>query len=304
MTLKAGVAGAGVFGGYHAGKYVAADGVDLVGILDPDTARVVAAADKFGCKAYEDAIVFFADIDVCTIAAPASFHYQLAKQALQAETHVLVEKPVAMALAEADELIALAREQGLVLQVGHQERYVFDAFGLLSGRPAPREIHSRRLNKFSGRAMDVSVTYDLMIHDLDLLCQIVRSPLSQVETQVDRQHGDKWDRVETELIFEDGTIARLAASRLEQEMTRDMRLVYEDGEIVINFLTKEISNTTPIPLAQDFSGDTPAFADSLGFGTNLFLAAVRGEGETIVTGEDGRAALELALKIEQAGTQT
>lgn len=299
MKLKAGVAGAGVFGGYHAGKYADASDAELVGILDPDTARVSAAADKFGCAAYEDPAVFFEAIDVCTIAAPATYHYALAKQALAAGVHCLVEKPIAMQLDHADELIALAKAQGLVLQIGHQERYVFDAFGLLS-RPAPKEIHSRRLNSFSGRAMDVSVTYDLMIHDLDLLSQIVNAPLIQVKTEADRQHGNKWDKVKTWLTFSDGTRAVLAASRLEDSPTRDMRLVYEDGEIVVNFLTKEITNTTATPLAQDFSGDVPAFKDSLGLGTQLFLQSVITAQPPIVTGQDGRAALNFALRIEDA----
>ena len=279
MTLKAGVVGAGVFGGYHAGKYAAHSATDLVGILDPDTARVVAAADKFGCRAFEDPVAFFDAIDIVTIAAPASFHFDIARQALEAGVHVLVEKPIALDLAEADALIRLAADQGLVLQVGHQERYVFDAFGLLAGRPAPRRLRSRRLNRFSGRAMDVSVTYDLMIHDLDLLSQIVASPLVRVRTEAERVHGPHWDRVETWLTFEDGTEAHLAASRLEETPTRDMALVYGDGEITIDFLTKATTNTTPKPLAHDFAstGDVPAaFTDSLGFGTDCVIRACRG----------------------------
>lgn len=305
MTLRAGVAGAGVFGGYHANKYKEAEAAELTAIFDPDPERAAMAGDMQGCAGLTDFEAFLDQVDVMTIAAPASFHAHLAARALVAGKHCLVEKPVALTLREADELIALAAARDLVLQVGHQERYVFDAFGLLGRADRPREIHSRRLNKFSGRAMDVSVVFDLMIHDLDLLNQLVSAPVERLEASARFEKGDKSDHTETGISFADGTVARLAASRLSEQPCRDMRLVYEDGEIHIDFLKREIRNTTGTELSVAFGAeDAPlAFRDPLAFGTQSFLECVLNDEKPVVTGEDGRAALALALDIEKKSTE-
>ncbi|MGV6801424.1 MAG: Gfo/Idh/MocA family protein [bacterium] len=306
MTIRAGVAGAGVFGGYHANKYKEATAAKLTAIFDPDPERAAMAAEMHGCAGLTDFDHFLTQIDALTIAAPASFHYQLAIKALQAGKHCLIEKPIALASAHAEELVDLATEKKLILQIGHQERYVFEAFGLLSRPDRPIEVHSRRLNKFSGRAMDVSVVFDLMIHDLDLLNQIVDAPVSAIQADGRCEHGEKSDHTETQISFADGTKAYLAASRLVEEPIRDMRLIYEDGEIVINFLKREITNTTSTPLAMEFGQELAplSFADPLAYGTQSFLAAIHAATPPIVTGEDGKAALELALKIEQKSMET
>ncbi len=301
MTIRAGVAGAGVFGGYHAKKYTEAEDANLTAIFDADLERAMMAAEIHDCAATTDYGRFLDQVDVLTIAAPASVHFDLARDALKAGKHVLVEKPIALDMDDAATLIALATEKGLTLQVGHQERYVFEAFGLLD-RAAPREVHSRRLNRFSGRAMDVSVVFDLMIHDLDLLNQVTQGDVTSLSATGKSVHGDKSDHTETEIAFTNGTRASLAASRLQEEPVRDMRLVYDDGEVHIDFLKREIKNTTGTRLALDFSAqEAPlAFKDPLAFGTQSFLKAVAKKTTPIVDGAAGRAALDLALRIEHA----
>lgn len=301
MTMKAGVAGAGVFGGYHANKYVEAENAELIGIFDLHPERAEERAAQLGCRFFPELDAFLAEIDVLTVAVPATHHYEVALQALQAGVNVLVEKPVAMAMDEADRLINLAAEKGLVLQVGHQERYIFDAFGLLE-RPMPKEVHSRRLNKFSGRAMDVSVVFDLMIHDLDLLNQVSEGLVADLTASGKFVHGDKSDHTVAEITYENGMKAVLAASRLEEEPVRDMRLVYDDGEIHIDFLKRQVTNTTGQPVKLDFDTQNPplSFRDPLSFGTQSFLKAVEEKTHPIVDGAAGRAALDLALRIEAA----
>ncbi len=301
MTIRAGVAGAGVFGGYHANKYKEAEAADLVAIFDVDPERARMASEMHGCAGITDYDQFLNEVDVLTIAAPATFHFDLAKKALENGRHVLVEKPIALAVNDASTLIDIASEKDLVLQIGHQERYVFEAFGLLD-RPAPKEVHSRRLNKFSGRAMDVSVVFDLMIHDLDLLNQVTEGSVEELSASAKFEHGTQSDHTETEIRFSNGTMASLQASRLQEEPIRDMRLVYEDGEIHINFLKREISNTTATPLALDFSAEEPplAFKDPLAFGTQSFLESVETGVQPTVNGIAGRAALDLALRVEAA----
>ena len=303
MTIRAGVAGAGVFGGYHANKYAETDTARLCAVYDAFEKPAVGLAAKHGAEGTTDFDAFLDKVDALTITAPASYHFDLAHKALLAGKHVLVEKPIALNLSDADRLVALATERGLILQVGHQERYVFQAFGLLA-RSAPLEVHSRRLNKFSGRAMDVSVVFDLMIHDLDLLNQVADGEATNVTATARFEHGDQSDQTQTRIVFSSGLTATLAASRLEVEPVRDMRLVYDDGEIHIDFLKREVTNTTGTPLQTDFSADNPpqAFKDPLAFGTQSFLRAIEEGGHPVVDGKAGRAALDLALRVEAAAS--
>ncbi|MEM9988155.1 MAG: Gfo/Idh/MocA family oxidoreductase [Pseudomonadota bacterium] len=298
--LRAGVAGAGVFGGYHAQKYTEVNGATLAAIYDQGDARAGALAEKLGVTPFSSFEDFLAAIDIVTIATPASTHGELAIKALEAGKHVLVEKPLALDLEVAAHLIKLAADRQLTLQVGHQERYVANVFGLFD-RPAPKQVCSRRLNKFSGRAMDVSVVFDLMIHDLDMLSQFTGGAQAEI-TRINKKyvHGEKADFVDVDLIFPSGIKANLKASRLEETPLRDLSLIYDDGEIGLNFLDRQAKNITPKPLPFDFDAaeKPPAFADPLRFGTQSFVNAVQDGHAPLITGEAGRAALQLALLIE------
>ncbi|MEM9810298.1 MAG: Gfo/Idh/MocA family oxidoreductase [Pseudomonadota bacterium] len=299
--IRAGVAGAGVFGGYHANKYVEAEAAELTAIFDGDLGRAEARAADLKVKGTDDFAKFLDAVDVLTIATPAITHAELAAQAIKAGKHVLVEKPIAMSLADADALIAAAERAGVVLQVGHQERYVADAFGLFD-RAMPKAITSRRLNTFSGRAMDVSVVFDLMIHDLDLLAHLTgQSEATVLRCEAKREKGDFADDVDVELDV-GGVQARLMASRLEEMPSRDLTLDYDDGSVCLDFLARQVTNTTPVPVATDFgAADLPlALKDPLGFGTQSFLEAVKKGVRPTVPGQAGRRALAMALTIEEA----
>jgi predicted dehydrogenase len=160
-VLKAGVIGAGVFGGYHSGKYATLPGIEFVGVLDMDAARAGALAGKHGVKAFTDADAFFAQLDVVTIAAPAVAHAALAEEALKRGLHVYVEKPLALTTADGRKLVKLAEEKGVVLAAGHQERAIFAAMGLLDAPDAPVRIEAvRRSSYYPGRGTDVSCVLD------------------------------------------------------------------------------------------------------------------------------------------------
>lgn len=300
--LRAAIVGAGVFGGYHAAKYAELDGVRLTAVHDISFERASRLAALHGAAAYADLDAVFAAADVVTIASPAHAHFELARRALAAGKHVLVEKPIAMRLDQADALVAQARAAGLVLQVGHQERYVFDALGALRRSTGPREIVCRRCGPFSGRGVDVSVVFDLMIHDLDLIRQVTDGdPVSIEASQVVRE-TEQADETVAQLIFRNGTQVRLIASRIADARQRDMRLVYDDGAVEIDFIARHITNTTPEPLACGFDApDAPAaLRDPLAYGVKTFVACVRSGAAPIVTGKDGRDALAWALDIEAA----
>ena len=173
--LRAGVVGAGVFGGYHARKYAELEGVTLTAIFDPDLSRAQALAAKYGAEPHEDLREFLGGIDIVTIATPAVSHYDLAREAIAAGKGVYVEKPITATLEEADRLVLAADRAGVILACGHQERVSFAAMGLLGLEERPIELSAVRLGPPSDRSRDVSCVLDLMIHDLDLALQLTEA---------------------------------------------------------------------------------------------------------------------------------
>lgn len=295
--IRAGVAGAGVFGGYHADKYAVVPGVVLAAVFDNDAKRAESLARKHGASAFTDYDQFLEAVDVVTIATPASHHYAYAASALSSGRHVLVEKPVALDIEDAEALVAVAAARGLVLQVGHQERFVAETLGFFDRGRAPRRVRCRRVNPRTGRGEDVSVVFDLMIHDLDLLRRLPLGPLVAVSASGDR------DDVEAELCFANGARALLHASRTAPAVDRRMSIDYEDGAVSIDFIAREVKDTTRtgrVAAAFKSSLGEPAFADPLGFGVARFIAAVRGQGDCPIPGEEGRDALEWAVIIDRA----
>lgn len=294
--IVAGVIGAGVFGGYHAQKYARLPGVRLGGVYDVDEERARRVAAIHGAVPYANLSEFLEKIDVVTIASPASTHYELALQALDAGLHVLIEKPIALRLDHADRLNELSKERSLIVQVGHQERFIFEGFGILARKDRPRSIWCRRCNPPTGRGEDASVVFDLMIHDLDLVRVLELGDVASISAS-----GDL-NEVDAEIAFAGGAAASFQSSRRAGGRDRRMALVYDDGTIEIDFVKRTITNTTPSPLATSFDAAVvnPAFADPLGHGVMQFIAAVRGERGPAVTADEGRAALEWAIAIDVA----
>ncbi len=299
--LKAGVIGAGVFGGYHANKYASLSGVRLIGVLDADAVRARAAAEKLGVAAFTDLDSFLAEVDVVTIAAPASAHADLARQALNWGRHVYIEKPLALTHADGLALVELARAKGLVLAAGHQERAIFRAMGLLDAPETPIRLEAvRRSSHYPGRGTDVSCLLDMGIHDLDLAMALNPTPPQSIQASGRIAHGPKLDEVRAEIAFADGMDFTLDCSRLDEGRVRTMRIVYPSGEVMLDFMAKTFVNTTAFPLNPDYA-DTPGGKDPLGASVGAFLDAVRGAVDRpLVTGAEGLDALDLALRVEAA----
>jgi len=301
--LKAGVVGAGVFGGYHAQKYAVLPDVVLAAVLDVSKDAAEKTARHFGrrgTKALTDISEFAKLVDVATIATPATTHYGVARELIDAGVHVLVEKPLALTLEQADDLIELARGRGVTLQVGHQERFVIKATGLLSRGKAPKAITSRRAGPWTGRCTDVGVVIDLMIHDLDLCHQLVDAPVINAVASGTRMHGEDADEVSAELLFRGGCKAHLFASRISERRERVMRVDYDDGYVEIDFIKRTMTNTTPAELTPLGAGEAAQRAitsDPLGFAVSEFVRAVRGGHEPLVNGQAARRALATALEI-------
>jgi predicted dehydrogenase len=288
------VAGAGVFGGYHARKYASLPGVKLAAIYDRHLDRAEALAGEFGAEAFDGIDAFLAAVNVVTVATPADSHAALARLALEAGKPAYVEKPLADTLAEANSLVGLARERGLTLACGHQERVVFAAMGLLAVPEAALGIEAVRRGTPNPRNRDVSCVLDLMVHDLDLGLKLTGGEPSSIHAQ------GEFDAVRAELRFPHGMVAIFEASRIAERRERTMRIVYPSGEVEIDFLAPSFRNTTPFALNRDFA-ETPQGRDPLGASVSGFLAAVQGKApRPTVTAEEGARALALGLAIEQA----
>jgi predicted dehydrogenase len=300
-VLRAGVVGAGVFGGYHAAKYAGLPGIAFVGVLDLDAARAQALADQHGVGAFTDADDFFSRLDVVTIAAPALAHAGLARKALAQGLHVYVEKPLALSVTDGRALVELAKSMGVVLAAGHQERAIFRAMGLLDAPETPVRIQAvRRSSYYPGRGTDVSCVLDMMIHDVDLALALTPAAPTELRAEGRTLHGPHLDEVYAEVHFADGMELTVDGSRLDEGRRRAMRIEYPSGVVEIDFMAKTFSNTTAFALNPDYA-ETPDGRDPLGASVGAFLDAARGRiARPLVTGEEAVEALDLALRVEAA----
>jgi predicted dehydrogenase len=305
-VLRVGVAGAGVFGGYHANKYKQAEGIEFVGIYDLDKARAETLAAQHGVKAFsgDELGNFLAAIDAVTIATPAFAHAGVALKALEADVHVYSEKPLATTIADGHAMVDLAAEKGLILACGHQERAVFEAMGLYDVPERPLRLEAVRNGTASTRNLDVSVVLDLMIHDLDLAQSLAGAGPGGM-TATARYRTDEGyravgaDEVAAEVEFENGMMAHFKASRMAEARERTMRIVYPSGEVNIDLLNRKFENGTPFRLNADFA-EADIAKDPLGTSVFRFLDTVRGtRDKPLCTGKEALKALILALSIDE-----
>lgn len=291
--LRAGVAGAGVFGGVHARKYAEAEGVRLHRVYDPHLDRARALAEPLGAEGVDDLAAFLDGLDLVTLASPGATHGELGLRALAAGAHLYVEKPLAVSLRDAEGLVAAAARAGRVLACGHQERVTFAAMGLLALPERPLALESVRRSPPNARNRDVSCVLDLMIHDLDLALLLAGGDAVAVEAE------GGFDTVRAEITFDTGLTAAFEAGREAAARERTMALDLPSGRVTVDFLTPAFENGSSAPLDALFAAD-PAARDPVGASVAAFLAAVRGEGEPVADGRAGVRALDLALAVEHA----
>lgn len=311
-VLRAAVIGVGYLGRVHAMKYQLIPGVELVAVvdIDPDNARRVGESLQVAC--YSDYTRVFDCVDLVTVATPTYSHFRVAEACLRAGLHVLVEKPITASLEEADELISIAKQCNRVLQVGHLKRFhpavvALRQSGLLQ---TPRFIDSARLAPFKGRSLDLDVVLDLMIHDVDLILNFVRSEVVDVDAVGMKVVTDQVDIANARLRFQNGCVANVTASRISRDATRRMRIFQEDSFISLDFIQNDILRVRrgegAVP-AQE--GEHPVvegttlpikYYDTLEAEITAFCTAVRLGQPPLVSGLEGRKALHVVTMICQA----
>jgi len=291
--IRTAVIGAGYMGKFHAGKLAVSANAELIAVIDADASRATHGTD------YKP---WLGKIDAAVVAVPTEHHHRVARDCLEAGVHVLVEKPISRTLEEADALLALARAKGLVLQVGHLQRFnpAFQALAAQGGRPLFIDIE--RLAPFKVRGTDVDVVLDLMIHDLDLVLALARAPVEQVSASGFRVLTDAIDIANVRIEFADGCIASVSASRVSQAPVRKLRVFRHDSYVSADLQGQKLRTVRKGREGENADGiveTEQSFerADELRLQAEDFLRAVRERGTPLVSGEQGRQALALALQV-------
>jgi predicted dehydrogenase len=303
-AVKAGVVGVGYLGKFHAEKYAQLPGAELVGVADIDPGRAREIAARFQVPAYADFRDLIGKADAVSIAVPTTLHYDIAREFLQQGVDVLLEKPMTTTLAQADELIASARANGRILQIGHLERYNAALVAIKDIVQQPLFIESHRIAPFKERGIEVDVILDLMIHDIDIILSLVNAPVTRIDAVGVPVLTARMDIANVRLQFATGCIANITASRISAKEMRKIRLFQHDAYLSIDFASQEVDIFRKLPDA-DIDG-IPQITyenidikqgDSLAQEISAFLAAVRSRQEPEVSGEAGRNALKVALEI-------
>jgi predicted dehydrogenase len=301
---KCAVIGVGYLGRFHAEKYASIDGAELVAICDTDEKRCIEIADKLEVPAVFNYRELKGKVDAVSIVTPTVTHYDIAKFFLENNVHILLEKPITKTVAEAESLISLARKNKLILQVGHLERFnnVLKEVGHLIKEP--RFIESHRLAMYNPRGTDVNVMLDLMIHDIDIIQCLVKSPIKKIHANGASILTDKTDIVNARIEFENFCVANVTASRVSLRNERRMRIFQHDAYITFDLDKKHVSlhykgDEEMFPGVQEIISKEQTFekGDALKDEIASFIDSIRHNKPPLVTGEDGKNALATAIKI-------
>lgn len=301
--IRVGVIGVGYLGRFHAHKYAAMDDVLLAGVADIDAARAESVANECGTVSFADYHALLERVDAVSVVVPTIYHHQTAMTCLERDVDILLEKPMTTTIQEADELIALADEKQLILQVGHLERFNPAVLAMQPLLNNPLFIEAHRLSVFKNRGTDVDVILDLMIHDIDIILSMVDSPIKDIHTVGAPVVTQLTDIANARIVFENGCTANITVSRISLENVRKMRIFQPGKYLAVDFSSKEVmavrlkpgsANGIPVP---DIARHGFKEQDVLELELQEFIENVRQRRKPTVSGREGRRALEVALSV-------
>lgn len=314
--LRTGVVGVGHLGRFHTRVYSELTSCELVGVHDSDSGRAAEVAGEYGTEVVASLDDLLDRVDAVSIATPTVSHHEVARRCLSAGVHVLIEKPICRTVEEAADLVALADEKGLVVQVGHIERFNPAVRAAMEVLDSPKFIEVHRLGVFVPRGTDVAVVLDLMIHDIDLILGTVDAEVTSIEAVGIPVLSPSIDIANARLSFADGCVANITASRVSREKVRKVRFFQPDAYVTVDtlapraqvFRRKDVSEEKLRKIAtgeiegglsdvvsyEDLALDSE---DSLELELSAFIDAASGSSEPVVSGGDGLRALEVALEI-------
>jgi len=302
--LRTAVIGVGYLGRFHAQKYAQIAGSTLVAVVDANAEGCAKVAAELGTKAVSDYRELFGAVDAVSLAVPTPLHHKIGCELLKNGIDVLIEKPIATTVAEARELVDLARTHKRILQVGHLERFNPAVLAAAERLQTPRFVESHRLAPFKQRGTDVSVVLDLMIHDIDLIQELVGTPIEHIDAVGASVFSGEIDIVNARLRFEGGCVVNTTASRISLKQERKIRIFQDDAYLSVDMQQKILTvirkkDAAPVESPAQVSIEEQNFdqGDALLAEIEAFLKAVRERSTPVVTGEDGLRALETAMKI-------
>jgi predicted dehydrogenase len=302
--INVGVVGIGHLGNYHLQKYQKLPNSNIVGVVDIAEERARKAAETYGCKTFPDHRDLIGAVDAVSIAVPTLSHHRIAKDFLEAGVDVLLEKPIATTLKEADDLVGIAESKGLILQIGFVERFNPAVVALETVMEKPLFIEAHRLHPFFERGTDVDVILDLMIHDLDLILHFVKSAVKSVEAVGVSVLSDKADIANARLTFQSGCVANVTASRITGKTMQKIRFFGAEGYHAVDYAKRELVSLSKrsgtggqIEIVKNpvEVGDHDPLEEEI----RSFLESVTKRTPPAVSGRDGRNVLELALLMTE-----
>ncbi len=319
--LDVGVAGVGSLGYHHARQYLAIPGARLVGVFDTRPERAAQVAAELGTRAFATLDALLDEAAAVSVVVPTPRHHAVGLAAMARGRHVLMEKPLAATIAEAQDLVAAAATAGVVLQTGHIERFNRAVRAAAAHLAGPRYIESDRVAPFGLRGSDVAVILDLMIHDLDLVLSLVREPVTDVRASGIGVLTSSVDIATARIEFASGAVANLTASRLARDRVRRLRIFQPSGYLSLDlaagggeFLRLRPDALARLAAAGESAPDLAQFVeqlpldapegDALQLELAAFVRAARGEEPPAVSGEDGLEALRLAFRVMEAMGRT
>ena len=302
--VRVGVIGVGYLGKFHAEKYSRMDNVQLVGVVDIDRVLAEEVAARFDTRAFADYRDLFGHVDAVSIVVPTENHFSVATECLNHDLDVLIEKPMTATLEQADDLIKIARSRKRVMQIGHLERFNPAVIALKDIVHNPMFIEAHRLGIFKERSTDVSVVLDLMIHDIDIIMNIVKSKIKSIHAAGAPVICEHADIANVRLEFESGCVANVTASRISTKNQRKIRMFQKDAYVSVDFTTRDITiirrdesiidDLIPgMDIRQLSFSESDALEDELA----SYIQAVSTRQNPVVSGNAGRKALEVALSI-------
>ena len=297
--LRVAVIGAGKLGARHAEVYSKLPGVELVGVCDVIEHRAKESAHHCKTKAYKDHRELLSLVDAASIVVPSPAHHKISKDFLEHDIHLLIEKPITTTLAEADDLLSIASQRGLTIQVGHIERFNSAIRAIKSVIKVPRFIECHRLGPYDTRTIDVGVTLDLMIHDIDIVIDLVKSPVKNVDAVGACILSKTEDIANARIRFQNNSVCDLTASRVTKDVMRKIRIFQDDAYISIDYVKQEAAVHTKENDQIHHRIIDIKKSDSLKEELSDFVDCIHHKKQPLVSGGEGRAALALALEIQQ-----
>ncbi len=304
--LKCAVIGTGYLGKFHAEKYASLDDCELVAVVDVNENTAKTVADQYGAQALTDYRSLLGNVDAVSIVVPTSLHHTVSRDFLNSGAHVLVEKPITVTVAEADELIAIAHEKNVILQVGHLERFNPAVMGLEQMEDKPLFIEAHRLSPFNPRANDVSVVLDLMIHDIDIILALVGSEVERIDASGTAVLTQGTDIVNARLTFKNGCVANVTASRISMKMERKMRMFRPCSYVSVDFQNRILTqhktgDKEMFPGIPEIETEESVFknGDALLEEIKHFVNCINTGENPLVSGEAGKKALATAIEISK-----